>query len=621
VSGGVDVFFVVAAYFMTASLSKRQPLGFAQIQNFYISTLRRVIPGVALVVLATVALGAALLPHSVWRAEILHGAASLLFVENWRLVRVNTDYLSQGMATSPFQQMWALSLQVQFYLALPIVIWACSRVAGRFSWASYRTLLLSAFTLVFFASFIWSVYETSTNQPRAYFDTFARAWEFAFGSILALTVDRFRIGHRLAKALGIAAMLMLLSFARIIEVSAQFPGYVALIPLLAAAAVIISAKNGGNIPVLNWKPVVRAGDYSFSFYLWHWPVLLFARIVLVRDDVGPWYGLAIIVVSAVLAYLTTHYFEGPFRRTPRLTGRPWLALAACVAAVIPAVGAIGTWYAYYQAETQTAHREVAAFLATGRIIDHRPGALLPDPIIVKQDLPPGYSDGCHQLTYRAALIECVYGNPNGRSVIVVVGGSHSVQWLPVLQRLAKTRDLKIVAMTKSACFFSSQIDPEEDPDRSCSRWNAAAMKRIIEISPDLVFTISTRDIGGREATPAGYFAAWRTLATHQIRVLALRDNPWFKRDVSYCVELHPSSPDSCGIKRADFYASRDPAAASKLANLWFADFSDEYCPNGFCSPAVDGILRYRDAHHLTVSYTMTLAPRLERELDLALPPD
>jgi peptidoglycan/LPS O-acetylase OafA/YrhL len=622
VSGGVDVFFVIAAYFLTRTLIKRETIALTHVRDFYLSTLRRVVPGAAVVILATIVLGVAILPRVVWETEIRHAAASMLLLENWQLARDGADYLAQGMASSPFLQMWALSLQVQLYAILPIVVWLCGVMVTRIRRPSRDGVLLAVLGLIFTASLAWSVYETAVNQPRAYFDTAARAWEFAVGALLALTIERVTITRWLARIVGMAALVVLVTFALVINVSARFPGYMALVPVLAAAAIVVAAVNGADLPLLGWRPIVRAGDISFAFYLWHWPLLTFVRLLLARDAVGVWPGIGIILASGLLAWATTRLVETPFRRHAYLSARPWLALAGCAVLMIPAGGAVSAWHFDYEAKAEAARHDLAMFVASGQIIPEAGGTMLPDSIIAREDLPPVYADRCHQSITRPKLIECTYGQRDGSTVIVLVGGSHSAQWLPALEGLAASRGLKIINMTKSACYFGLSADGERTRDGaehdSCRLWNEAAMRRIIEIAPDLVFTISTRPVSGVEGMSPGYLAAWRKLEEHRIRLLGLRDNPWFAHDVPYCLELHASATDACGMERSAFFAAVHPTRGLGLHNAYFADFTDDYCPGGFCPAVARGVLRYRDRGHLTRTYVLTLKERLGGELDAAL---
>ena len=191
VSGGVDVFFVVAAFFIVGSLTRGGPPTLGGLFDYYAKTLRRVVPSAAVVIVTTVALSLWLMPDSMWRNQIKHALASTLFLENWALAFTATDYLQQGSPPSPFQQLWALAVQVQFYCLFPLLLWVAGRV-GR-DQHGYRRRVIVALALIGLLSLGYSVYMTARNQPWAYFDSGARAWEFAIGGLLAFAVTRMTL--------------------------------------------------------------------------------------------------------------------------------------------------------------------------------------------------------------------------------------------------------------------------------------------------------------------------------------------------------------------------------------------------------------------------------------------
>lgn len=618
VSGGVDVFFVVSAYFMVGSFVRKAHIGFGSVIAYYTSTFRRILPGTITVVLATIAGCLILLPHSVWTAELTDALGSILFMENWVLARSGQNYLDQGMSSSAFQQMWALSLQVQFYILFPLIFLIGEFIARR-SGRDRSTVLITLLTILFFLSFAFSIYLTLNNQPLAYFHAGTRVWEFAAGGLTALLIGPVRMGTKVARIIGLAALIVLLTFGRLIDVSSQFPGYVALVPVLTTIAIFISASNGGRIPVLSWNAFVKAGDYSFAFYLWHWPILTFARLLLMREEVGLIPGVAIMVLAAVLAYLTTQFLESPFRRNAWLSARTPLAIASCAALVAAGLAGTYVWDHLAKREIAIGHKDLKSYLANHDARRPIGAPLVPAPIIVKGDIHEAYSDGCHQKLKASRVITCEYGAKAGAIKVVVVGGSHSLQWLPVLEKIARRRDLKIYSMTKSACMLSfSDSEHEMQDSKSCLAWNRDAVAKIKRIRPDVVFTIATRSVQGHDAIPVGYRQAWKAIADAGIRIIGLRDNPWMGRDIPYCVELRGKERDICGIPKDAFYG---PVSAIKPlipANMIFADYSASYCPNGFCSVVQDGVLMYRDRHHLTKTYVYEFEHEIEQDLDRAL---
>lgn len=601
VSGGVDAFFVIAAYFAMTSFAKQDRVGLSAVAAYWANTARRVFPMTSAVILTTIVGILVFAPHSGWHDHIGHATASLLFVENWWLAIAGVDYLQQGAAASPFQQMWALSVQVQFYVVMPLLIWASFRIGAAAGAAPLKTCgrLLAALSLI---SFAYNLFVTASHQPWAYFDSLARAWEFFFGALLALYLPRLKIGRRAARIVGGVSLAVLVSFAAIVPVASAFPGWAALVPVLATSGIVAASARGVGPAVLRWPVVTKLGDISFAFYLWHWPLLLLARLLLREQALGLGAGLGVILASAALAFATTYGFERPFRRWPLLNGRPALAIALSVLLMVPAgLGLFALREAY--------RHEVAATA----------GGYRPAPVVARQDVPRSYKDGCHQTIWDPTVRECRYGVPDGVRTIVLVGGSHSLQWLPALEKIAAERHYTIVNMTKSACLFSLDDTSISLVDqKSCLAWARAAVARIGELVPDLVLTIGTRGRGAGEHVPQGYLDAWTALGRHTIPVLALRDNPWFNFDVIGCLEAEGASHDDCAVARAEVLGDVAAAAGDLPGNVAFADFSDLFCDDATCWAVRDGILVYRDEHHITGTFALVHADRLEQAIDSAL---
>ncbi len=222
------------------------------------------------------------------------------------------------------------------------------------------------------------------------------------------------------------------------------------------------------------------------------------------------------------------------------------------------------------------------------------------------------------------MVECTYGDLGSDRTLILIGGSHSLQWLPALEDIALKRGLRIVTMTKSSCIFFDATDPEhfiaaakayglDDPE-SCLKWNRAARHRVMEVDPAAVLTIGTRGHGPDETVPGIFRSLWRDLAAADISVLALRDNPWFATDVVECVAEAADNPSTCDQPRAELLKPIDPGAGLDGPLLSFVDLSDLYCDSARCWVVRDGVLLYRDRHHLTASFVRRHASRLETEI-------
>ncbi|WP_110641542.1 acyltransferase family protein [Salinicola sp. CPA57] len=610
VSGGVDVFFVVAAFFIVGSLTRRERLSVGDVLDYYGKTLRRVVPGAALVVSATILVSMWLMPDSMWRNQLKHALASIVFMENWSLALTATDYLQQGSPPSPFQQLWALAVQVQYYFLFPLMLWLSLKLdvhRGR-GGHRYTACLLLAVTVV---SLAYSVYITEKNQPWAYFDTFARAWEFSLGGLLALYATRITMSVPMAKLLGLVSLVVLLTFALFLDVSTLFPGVMASVPVLAAGGIIIAARNRCDIKLLNNRLFVWFGDISFSFYLWHWPLLSFYRYVTGEFDVGFVAGASILIAAGLLAFLTTWGAESPIRRSTLLSRRRIHAYAACAILMALPAGSLFAWYQDYQARSSEARGELEAFMnAPSAARDE----IYPATLIASLDLPESSRDGCHQNQFGTEILECEYGDPKADRTVVLAGGSHAQHWLAALKASAEKEGFHLITMTKGACMLSFEPHARYTVDASCEAWNRKVVDRLVALKPDLVFTTGTRVEGGKEVVPEGYLEVWRELGKAGVDVLALRDNPWFGFDVPECVDLSDQPSKACSVSRNAVLSDRSPTDGYHLPNVYFADLTDLFCQGQRCSPLRQHVLVYRDDHHITNTFSYMAAGRIAREL-------
>ena len=189
----VDIFFVISGYLITGGLFREACSdGTISLLRFYARRVRRLLPAAALV-LIVVASATSLLPETRWEETSFEIAASSIFLENWALVWLATEYLSSENAASPVQHYWSLSVEEQFYLVWPILIMAGVIIARRLDW-SLRFTLAVALSATFAASLTCSIILTASEPEGAYFLTHTRIWELALGGLLALCQGLWRPG-------------------------------------------------------------------------------------------------------------------------------------------------------------------------------------------------------------------------------------------------------------------------------------------------------------------------------------------------------------------------------------------------------------------------------------------
>jgi peptidoglycan/LPS O-acetylase OafA/YrhL len=617
VSGGVDVFFVISGFLITGSLYKEvRSSQTIDVIAFWGRIAKRIAP-MAYLVLALTLLAAMLwMPQSRQAGFLSEVLYSTVHLENIKLMMNSVDYLAREEAPSPVQQFWALSVQVQFYVLWPFLLLAAGIAARRLRLTT--GIYIAALAMVFLASLAYSIIETSRDPAPAYFNTFARVWEFALGGLLAIALPRLTVPPALRWLAGWTGLALVIGCGFALPASANFPGYVALWPTIGAALVLLSGGSDlgfGANRLLGSKPLVALGDISFSFYLWHWPVLIFAMLLTGRTQLSLGTGLAVIAVALCGAYLANRWIEQPIQRSSVGKSHRWHvhAMSAALAAPIVAISAI---WLFANEAAESRQRE-----AVERMASNYPGGLHPMSLAtaVKRDVPvyptPAAVKGkhpnrCQQKEKQPEILTCDYGMMEGaRKTIALVGGSHAEHWLPALEKLAYEQNWKIVAITKSACPFI----PNRTGNPSCVQWNRDIHDVLQKIRPDVVFTTATRrgKPTGKpnEYLPDGYLKQWEQLARNGITVIAVRDSPKMKDGVLECVEANPGDIAKCGVPRKELFHDIDPASrlSSKPDNVSFIDLTDRFCDEDLCLPVGGNVLMYRDTHHLTIQYARTLA--------------
>lgn len=627
VSGGVDVFFVVSGFLITTSLLGRvQREGSIDFIDYLLGLAKRLFPAAFFVLFVVTIMSMLWLPQVQWGQTVQEIIASAFYYQNWQLGFNAVDYLAQNNEASPVQHFWAMSIQGQFYVLWPTVVFGLALLIYKVFKLKFKTTLIGVLLTVFTSSLAYSVYLTSTNQAFAYFHTFTRVWEFALGGIVAVLGSQVVLRKSISFIIGWVGLIAIILCGIILQVSTVFPGYAALWPTLAAIFIILAGNNGGSFGVhrfLSIKPLTKLGTLSYALYLWHWPILIFYFILSGNDHVSLVHGLLIIGLSIALSYLTTNIIEKPIR-TMKKTSPKWKRSSVVLACMVPTVLLAGTW----SHQINQANAELASFisdpeypgaLATYHLQETKQGVeILPSSMQAKDDLPKVYPDKCHQKLSESEVIGCEYGDTNDPAqTIAIVGGSHSAHWLPALELIAEEENIKIISYTKSSCRFTAEGE-NKNTSESCVEWNENLIEILMETKPELVFT--TADVGSNKQVPQGYVEQWKTLEDANIKVFAVRDNPWFDFDVPSCVEEKGEDSLECAIEREKALPTESPF--SKLTdvpqNIHYADFSDILCEEDYCKPVKGNVLIYRDAHHITATYAKTMAPLIKKEIMQAL---
>ncbi|APX03179.1 acyltransferase family protein [Arthrobacter sp. QXT-31] len=633
VSGGVDIFLLISAFLLTLSFVRKVEKGTPlRLVNHWLHLFKRLIPAAVVVILGVLAGTWLVLPQSRWPDVLNEAWASLLYGQNWLLANTAVDYYAQDHSgASPLQHFWSLSIQGQVFILWPLVfagsalVW---RLVQRRRAVSYRTVLMVAFGGIFIASLVFSIDQTATNQAYAYFDTRTRLWEFALGSLLALVLPYVKPGKVLRVVLGWAGLAAMISCGLLLTVDRSFPGFVALWPTLAAAAIIVAGQSGSRFGVdriLSSKPLVALGDNSYALYLWHWPVLVLALAGSGISAPNLFQGLVIVACSVVLAVLTTRFVEKPLREWHWPQLRAWRTAVVIVACGALLAGPVALWQTKLTADEAAAAaqpRELtpgAAALAPENAGKPTPEAtVIPAPAAMKNEWADidGLCTG-DNVPSDPLLNGCLQNSKPAKVTkrVVVLGDSHAQQYMAALGPIARDHGWEVVTLLKGNCRFGAE-SPERDAD--CNAFNKASAAYVMEHKPDAVFTVAslTHKEAPFETEVPAYLEGIKPFTDAGIDVVGVRDNPRFTINMPECVQKYGTDAPECNPPLGESLAAKSPLDAyrGKVKGLYLMDMSDFICAGGICPAVVGNVYVYKDDNHLTKTYVQSMIPMFEKRL-------
>jgi peptidoglycan/LPS O-acetylase OafA/YrhL len=325
---GVDVFFVISGFLITRILMKELTAERFSILNFWERRIRRILPALFFVIAVTFLAGWVVLLPEDFTALARSIVAVVLFGANFHFWK-NNGYFASEADEQTLLHTWSLAVEEQFYFLIPFLLMLLARI-GKLRWASKVLLVCGV------ASFLISIDGTYRAPQTAFYLLPSRAWEFIVGCLLARVGSQHlpkvgRLGE-VASALGL--LLVLIPFFTYTRES-LFPGALATLPVFGSAMVIWSG-GGSSLPLtsrlISSRPFVFVGLISYSLYLWHWPIFVFARY----GEIGPPSRLSIflsIVASFVIAIVSWRYVESPFRGKVLLSSQGKTFVCAVIAAV------------------------------------------------------------------------------------------------------------------------------------------------------------------------------------------------------------------------------------------------------------------------------------------------
>jgi peptidoglycan/LPS O-acetylase OafA/YrhL len=531
---------------------------------------------------------------------------SLLSLANVHFANSPTGGYFANPVPNPFLHFWSLSVEEQFYVALPLLLLLVGLLKRRWS----VPVLIG---LVFLASLTASVLLSATNDPNAFYSLGTRAWELAIGAGLAWFTSFVRSNPpqwaRVAGfVLGLAGIVVA---AGTFNSAIAWPGSAALLPTVGTALVIWAGTGGsaGWITRVLDNPVARyIGDVSFSFYLWHWPVLVLMPNELQGD---PLFQFLAVLFAFGLAALTYHFVEQPFQRM-RPAARPWRILAVGLPA---AVAVSATAFAGAAALMPNSGLRVEPLAAQYETLSDGPGSVpeavpvnvRPSLLDVGYDLQPVYRQ-----CFAPGLPECWSGDPDGDQTVLVTGDSFAGMFWPSIEQAARDRGWRVVIVAKAGCSLLAPraLDADATQDElDCMAWRGQALDRAEAIRPDVILYVNS--MGGIADDRR---AEWITDAKGALQRLAalapvvvLGPTPIFPFLTQQCMEPYFFDPSACSRPLDEVVKPSTRDLADEVAGSVGADVLDLngiLCDrDGVCPMLVADTFMYRDSGHISNVYS------------------
>jgi peptidoglycan/LPS O-acetylase OafA/YrhL len=670
---GVDVFFVISGFLITGLLWREaNTTGTVRLRGFYGARARRLLPASAVVGVVTMIGAAILLPPLQARTSFGDGIASALYVSNYRFLFQGVDYSAPYLPPSPFLHYWSLGVEEQFYLVWPALIlgaaWFIRRVRRRTRTeaTSSRRPYLGILALVAVVSFALSLAASHWAPFIAFFSLPTRAWQLALGGLVALTVDRWRrVPAGAAAIIGFTGLGLILLGCVWLSPTTLYPGTAALLPTVGAALVIATGcaiPTAGVGVLLGLAPMRAIGRISYSWYLWHWPVLLFAPL-LMGHPLGLVPRLIAALLSAGLAWLTLRYLENPLRFMPQIRDSAWrsLGLGAIATAIAVCVGVAllvivptpvgrgatttpltvtvtpvppGSGMAAYDGAVRQAFAQVQAAVAASADLKAVPSNLTPPIADAAAELNDLYYSGCLRSAWQVLQPDCASGDTASPTTVAVVGDSNAAMWNQAFRKVAEQRHWRLEMLVKAGCplldlpINSAQLHREYT---ECEQWRGQVAERVRAEHPRLVVVSMWRQYGvdSDSTNIRSYGPSWNDSLTRLVRqlretganVLVLGPIPDPKSVVPICLSGHLDNATACSPSRSVAVNESGIAAesaATQAGGGQYADLTALFCTVDRCPVIIGNTLVYIDKNHLTSDYVRQLAPVMGALADRAL---
>ena len=635
---GVDVFFVISGFLITATLLRDLEAGPGPAQYlraFYVRRVRRLLPAAVFVIAATCAVAYGVFNSARVPATVRDGLWAAAFGANWHAIDVHTDYFAVDRPQSPFEHYWSLSVEEQFYVVWPLVLFvgvllASGRTgtsARRHRGAATAAALLSAVSLAI------AFEQARSTATLAYFSSLTRGWELGLGALLAALAPRLRLRPRVRVALSWSGTAVILGSLFLVGQASGIPAPGVIAPCLGTL-LVLAASDGAAPSLLTHRAAVFVGTMSYSVYLVHLPVIVVLGAWMGGTSatyyvaaVAAIVGLSLAVYGLVERPVLDSSWLLPTPTAPRQRRRP--TRSAVLGIVLALVGiTVSLWNGRDEA------RAVKAVAVRAALAQHEPAAvtelgalhaqlraalratrwptLVPsvDAEVAKEVPEPPEISACGQA--RLVLQHCTWGADAAQHTVLLVGDSTSVAYTDVFRTLIEAMpSWRLVAAGGVGCNFGDTVVVVRRTRQAagCVARQRAVHAAIERLRPDVLV------ITNRASADKGY-ATVRESIEREVRSLAgtvgtvvVLPPPPSTLDPEFCYD-EGGSPLDCVAEvqgKDSAWLAEQAVLARDLGGVLVRD-QDWFCVADVCPGFAGHLLISQDGNHLTDAFAVRLVP-------------
>jgi peptidoglycan/LPS O-acetylase OafA/YrhL len=636
---GVDVFYVMSGFVITRVVLKEiRETKDLSVSLFVARRIRRLLPASALVLISTIILGFFILGPLALQRLLSDAQAVSMYWANMHFAMSGQDYWHTTDDPSPLLHYWSLAVEEQFYIVWPLIM-----LVFRASPGKRQAFLVFVAVISFYLSYTL----TYTSLQLAFYSLPARAWEMICGALVAEWNGHvIKLPATLRAWMSGLGLFAILACALTYSGTTIFPGVSVIVPVAATVGLLCGDDSMAPGKLLGTPWMRWFGAISYSLYLWHWPAIVYATLLMSGSpfNASVFAGLLGAVGCLPVAILCYRFVEDPIRSSKSLTTKRTLIMGLLISCscltftwtsrlfLPPLVGQGPPAQAHRVSRLQDFHQ----VLENASHLEQVPVNLFPpvdQPLSDLFQIPSCMFSSENQPSLEYLFSKCVMGDTTSAVTVFLVGDSHAGHWVPVIDILAKANHWRLHIFYMGNCpgiytAVNSGANNDMKHVETCDKLHALVEEQAEKLRPIFIFFShyygqppADRALSSTEAIEAGYTRLLPRLLDLKIFPIIIGDTPSCNLAFPTCLSKHMDSANQCGCSREQGVKQKFIDLEQKLATKFkvaFIDSTELFCGLTFCPAVVGNLITIIDMTHAGKTYMELVAPLFSELLQLSL---